>query len=1112
MKTMDANALLHAYVREDSEVAFQELVNRYIDLVFSTAIRRVSGNRQLAEDVSQRVFTDLARKAASLPKNVMLGGWLHRHTGFVASTFMRAEIRRQNRERKALEMNGINEPSEADWNQLAPVLDEAMDQLDSSDRDALVLRFFDQKDLRAVGAALGITDDAAQKRVSRAVERLRESLTNRSGTILPVAALSLILGTRCVQSAPAGLGLKVGKAAFNAAIGTAGGGFIATVLNWISPAATKIALAAAVAVILTTVLAVRSNHARTDTPQIVADSQAREQAKGNSATNANAVNFATQPLVASRASETQTNGLRLTILAADSGKPVPNVLVEVRGKSQNFFGDRAGNCYIDIKRDSIPNLDLTTRVDDFADTRLQWRPDHGEQIPANYTLRLIRPVSIGGSVVDADGQPVAGAKVGFNHEDDPAMLTLPENHEFTWIQVSTDANGHWRINRIAPEMIRRIYGGSSHPDHVEAAMVFVSRDKEVEKQLRAGIYVFHLGRATTVRGIVLDPDGAPIADAKILVGKRGISDSRKGTSAADGTFELRGCRMGTNYITAEANGFSASTMEVVLSEDSAPFKLMLQRGKVLRLRVVGQAGEPVSGANVWLDTFHNRPINAPDYGITPVQANLEKSTDKNGQMVWSNAPDTDLEFDIGARGYMRKSEIKVRADGEEHLITLSPALTISGTVRDAETGELIQRFKLITGWPTTNWIPNPNNSGGPITKVEGRWPTIERYWVTFSGGKFKHVLEEPALYGEQNPGYMLKIEAEDYAPFISRAIAADEGSVQLDVPMQRATAREISVVFPDGSAAVNTDVGLVVPGSHLQLMPGGFSRMGGESSTTLFRTDGAGRFRLPGDPAITRVIAANSSGYVDTTPATLADNPTLVLQPWGRLEGTYLSSGQPATNRDLLLQFTDHDEAAGVSFDFMSFKVSTDDQGHFVFPQAPPGNLKIIHLAHVPPNGFMHQSLPDGDVEIRSGETTAKELGSTGYIIKARARWPEGITPSKNWHFFANAFSAPPQSYYQAANDPVALAKLQETAEVQEYTRKALHLQANVTDDYAITIENVAPGDYVVSVDTFLEAPGEMRESLHGFSSVVTVPTEPTVGTVDAGEITLSKPALAKGK
>jgi len=1113
---MDVQALLQAYARENSEAAFQELVNRYLDLVFSTAIRRVGGNRQLAEDVSQLVFTDLARKAASLPNNVMLGGWLHRHTGFVASNVLRTEQRRRHRERKAMEMNALNEPSEADWNQLALVLDEAMDQLDSSDRDAVVLRYFERRELRAVGTALGISDDAAQKRVSRAVDKLRELLVNRDATLLPIAALSILLGSRCIQAAPAGLNLKIGKSALIAA--TAGGvGLVAGIANWLSPAAAKVALLAGTALIVAAALLLQSHHAATQSPQAKAQHSSLQQPKASDPA-ANVESTTTiQPQVAAKATQT-TNGIKLIILAADSSKPVPNVLVDFRGtqnkkfKVEKFFADRAGNCYIDIPRETISEVELTTRVDDFADTRLRWRPDHGEEIPASYTLRLTRPVAIGGSVVDADGQPVSGAKVGFNHEDDPAAVTLPENHEFSWIEVSTETNGHWSINRIAPDMIRRIYGSAKHPDHVQSPMVFASREKEAEQQLRAGNYVFHVGRAVTVRGIVLDSDGASVPDASILVGKRGMSDSRQGTSAPDGTFDIRGCAMGTNYLTAEAKEFSASTMEVVFNEDSGPFKLMLQRGKLLRMRVVGQAGEPVVGANVWLDTFHNRPFNAPDYGITPVQASFDGKTDKTGQMLWSNAPDSELEFDIAASGYMRKSEIKVHPDGQEHLITLSPALIISGTVRDAETGDLIPRFKMITGWPQTNWVPDPADSAKLLTKVEGRWPTIERYWVNFSGGTYKHVLEEPALYSDPNPGYVLKIEAEDYAPFISRTIAADEGNVQLDAAMHRATARPISVILPDGSPAAGTDIGFVVPGSHLHLMPGGFSHQSGESSTTLLRTDPGGRFRLPGDPAVTRVIAANPAGYIETTPAALAENPVLVLQPWGRLEGTCLASGQPAANRDLLLQFTDHDEAVGISFDFTTFKASTDAKGHFVFPQAPPGKLKIIHLAHIPPNGFSHQPLPDGDVEIRAGETTTKALGGSGYIIKARARWPQEIIPDNKWHFFASASSAPPQAILQAANDPAALTALQDNPEIQAYAQKAVHIQADVTDDYSISIENVPQGDYIVSVMAFLDAPGEMKESVCGYSSVVTVPTEPPIGIVDAGEVVLKKPALARSR
>ena len=214
MKTTKPHELLRAYAQDHSESAFQELVNRYVDLVYSAAIRRVSGDRQLAEDVTQEVFADLARKAAALPPNVMLGGWLLRHTGYVASTAMRGEQRRRDRERQAVEMNALNEPSGAGWSQFAPVLDEAMDELDVADRDALVLRYFERCELRAVGEALGVSDDTAQKRVSRALEKLHVLLKQRGAT-LSAAALGTALATQAVTAAPAGLSATITAAALS---------------------------------------------------------------------------------------------------------------------------------------------------------------------------------------------------------------------------------------------------------------------------------------------------------------------------------------------------------------------------------------------------------------------------------------------------------------------------------------------------------------------------------------------------------------------------------------------------------------------------------------------------------------------------------------------------------------------------------------------------------------------------------------------------------------------------------------------------------------------------------------------------------------------------------
>src|SRR5690349_2365427 len=118
----DSQQLLAEYARTDSDATFRELVSRYVDLVYSTALRLVDGDSHLAEDVTQTVFLDLAGKAATLSPQVMLGGWLHRHTCFVAAKSLRTERRRQSRERQAVEMNALQNDSGSDFSHVAPML------------------------------------------------------------------------------------------------------------------------------------------------------------------------------------------------------------------------------------------------------------------------------------------------------------------------------------------------------------------------------------------------------------------------------------------------------------------------------------------------------------------------------------------------------------------------------------------------------------------------------------------------------------------------------------------------------------------------------------------------------------------------------------------------------------------------------------------------------------------------------------------------------------------------------------------------------------------------------------------------------------------------------
>jgi RNA polymerase sigma factor (sigma-70 family) len=174
--------LLEQFVRDHSEAAFAALVERHIGLVHSVALRHTA-NPQHAEDITQVVFIILARKSAALSSKIILPGWLHHTARLTAANFQRAESRRTRRDQEVFMQSTLNEPApDPLWPELSPLLDEALSRLRASDRGALVLRYFQNKSLAEVGAAMGLAERAAQKRILRAIEKLRAYFAKRGVT------------------------------------------------------------------------------------------------------------------------------------------------------------------------------------------------------------------------------------------------------------------------------------------------------------------------------------------------------------------------------------------------------------------------------------------------------------------------------------------------------------------------------------------------------------------------------------------------------------------------------------------------------------------------------------------------------------------------------------------------------------------------------------------------------------------------------------------------------------------------------------------------------------------------------------------------------------------
>ncbi len=215
--------LLQRYARDRDERAFAELVQRHLGVVYGAALRRTGGRTHLAEDVAQKVFTGLARKAAGLSHHPALSGWLHRSTRYTAIDAIRSEQRGQQLTQTfaAMPDTAPTPEEQVEWARLRPMIDEVLDELKEPDREAMLLRYFEGLSFAEVGARMNLSENAARMRTERALEKLRFHL-GRRGVTSTTVALGLLLANQAFALAPAGLASNVTSAALAAAPATGG--------------------------------------------------------------------------------------------------------------------------------------------------------------------------------------------------------------------------------------------------------------------------------------------------------------------------------------------------------------------------------------------------------------------------------------------------------------------------------------------------------------------------------------------------------------------------------------------------------------------------------------------------------------------------------------------------------------------------------------------------------------------------------------------------------------------------------------------------------------------------------------------------------------------------
>ncbi len=613
----------------------------------------------------------------------------------------------------------------------------------------------------------------------------------------------------------------------------------------------------------------------------------------------------------------------------------------------------------------VDSLGLDVTTDGYAPLLASWsRKQRSERIPAQYTARLDAGRSVGGIIVDDEGNPIEGA---FVHPSIQYKMRegRPDSLPF-YTHLKTDAEGKW-VYRSLPASMAELTVVIEHPQYVarQASLVvddFALRDGEGPTAKTV------LERGITVRGKVTDEAGAAIAGA--VVRARFVNHRREATTGDDGAYRLVGCEPARTSLVVTARGRAPELKNVKIEEDMPPVDFRLKPGSTIRVRVIDSGGNPVPRTRIFFQSWRGNRC-AYELGM------IHEYTDENGVWQWNEAPPDAVRCDVCPPGSMTIEDQSLVARGEEYVFTLRPPLVISGRVVDAETKEPIKVFRVVPG----------------IRSSEQQMTWARSSSFDARDGHYRITRTDPYF------AFLVRIEADGYLPAVSRDVKSSEGSVTIDFELERGKDMEVLVLLPDGGPARGAKVALGLPRAMINVRNGDLIEEHTQCDCRV--TDEQGRAAFPPQETPFQLVVTHPSGYahVKAEPRDLA--PTIHLEAWARVEGTFRIGTEAVADTPITLEVGKVMYGRDLPRVYLSHEVVTDENGRFAFNRVVPGTGRIGRrlLIHAWQGAQEVASSRMQPIDLPSGETVRVELGGTGRPVVGKLEPPEGLDEEVDWAF-----------------------------------------------------------------------------------------------------------------